>query len=62
MTTKRMLIISVAFMYSGVVLSFWSGIYPTCISFTKKLGENVNTTSLLAMNVFFEGLGQAIGI
>lgn len=55
-----MLIISVAFMHSGIVLSFWSGIYPTCISFTRKLGGN--TTSLLAMNVFFEGLGQAIGI
>lgn len=58
-TTKRMLLLIVAFMYTGIELSFWSGIYPTCISFTEKLAPN--TKIIVALNAITQGLGQATG-
>jgi hypothetical protein len=54
--TKEMLLMTVVFMYTGVELSFWSSIYPTCIANTNKLGA---TKSLLALNAIAQGLGQA---
>lgn len=55
-----MLFASVAFAYSGIELSFWSGIYPSCVAFTKKL--ETDTTTLLALTVLFVGLGHSAGI
>lgn len=55
--TRRMLFLIVAFAYTGIELSFWSGVYPTCISHTKSL--NYNTKKLLAFNAITQGLGQA---
>lgn len=59
MFTKKMGFLILAFAYTGVELSFWSGIYPTCISFTKKLGTNTHT--LVAFNAMAQGVGQIIG-
>jgi hypothetical protein len=59
MITKDMMLLSVVFMYSGIELSFWSGIYSTCLSFTKKFGENTNV--LLAFNAMALGVGQILG-
>uniref|UniRef100_A0A0N4ZS88 UNC93-like protein MFSD11 n=1 Tax=Parastrongyloides trichosuri TaxID=131310 RepID=A0A0N4ZS88_PARTI len=59
MLTKRMGFLILSFAYTGVELSFWSGIYPTCISFTKKLGTNTHT--LVAFNAMAQGVGQIIG-
>uniref|UniRef100_A0A0N5B673 UNC93-like protein MFSD11 n=1 Tax=Strongyloides papillosus TaxID=174720 RepID=A0A0N5B673_STREA len=59
MFTKKMGLLILAFAYTGVELSFWSGIYPTCISFTKKLGSNTHT--LVAFNAMAQGVGQIIG-
>ncbi|CAB3407891.1 unnamed protein product [Caenorhabditis bovis] len=56
MTTKKMLLLSVVFSYTGIELSFWSAIYPTCISFTRRLGTNTNF--LLALNMITSGCGQ----
>ncbi|KAI6191409.1 UNC93-like protein MFSD11 [Aphelenchoides bicaudatus] len=57
--TKRMLLLIVAFMYTGLQLSFWSGIYPSCIAFTKQLASN--TKPIVALNAITQGLGQATG-
>uniref|UniRef100_A0A914Q795 UNC93-like protein MFSD11 n=1 Tax=Panagrolaimus davidi TaxID=227884 RepID=A0A914Q795_9BILA len=43
-------------MYTGIELSFWSSIYPSCISFTKALGTN--TKKFIAYNAIAQGLGQ----
>uniref|UniRef100_A0AC35TT84 UNC93-like protein MFSD11 n=1 Tax=Rhabditophanes sp. KR3021 TaxID=114890 RepID=A0AC35TT84_9BILA len=59
MATRRMGFLILAFAYTGVELSFWSGIYPTCISFTKKLGSNTHT--LVAFNAMAQGVGQICG-
>ncbi|KAE9555997.1 hypothetical protein FO519_000853 [Halicephalobus sp. NKZ332] len=53
---RRMLFLSVAFAYTGIELSFWSGIYPASISFTKKLATNTET--IMAFNAIAQGLGQ----
>jgi len=55
--TKRMIFVSFAFMYTGIELSFWSGIYPTTIANTKKF--TYNTYSLTALTAIAQGLGQA---
>uniref|UniRef100_A0A915DRS4 UNC93-like protein MFSD11 n=1 Tax=Ditylenchus dipsaci TaxID=166011 RepID=A0A915DRS4_9BILA len=54
--TKRMLMLISAFGYVGVSLSFWMGIYPTCIASTQRLGSN--TRVLLASNAIVSGFGQ----
>ncbi|KAI1718617.1 ion channel regulatory protein UNC-93 domain-containing protein [Ditylenchus destructor] len=56
LTTKRMWLLTISFVYIGITLSFWSGIYPTCVASTQKLG--VNTRVLLALNTICVGLGQ----
>lgn len=53
---KPMMLMSVAFVYSGVELAFRSAIYPTCVSFTQQLGAN--TKALLALSVIVQSLGQ----
>uniref|UniRef100_A0A1I7XGB1 UNC93-like protein MFSD11 n=1 Tax=Heterorhabditis bacteriophora TaxID=37862 RepID=A0A1I7XGB1_HETBA len=56
MFTKKMIMLSFVFAYTGIEQSFWTGIYPTCISFTKRLGSNTN--SLVALNSIATGVGQ----
>ncbi|KAI1721802.1 UNC93-like protein MFSD11 [Ditylenchus destructor] len=56
LTTKRMWLLTISFIYAGIMLSFWSGIYPTCVASTQKLGGN--TRILLALNTICLGLGQ----
>ncbi|CAB3400302.1 unnamed protein product [Caenorhabditis bovis] len=56
MVTKKMLLLSIVFGYTGIELSFWSAIYPTCISFTRQLGTNTNL--FLALNMITTGFGQ----
>ncbi|KAH7721085.1 Ion channel regulatory protein [Aphelenchoides avenae] len=55
--TAPMLLMAVGFAYSGIELSFRSAIFPTCISFTQRLGSNTKT--LLAFSVIVQGIGQA---
>ncbi|PIC15626.1 hypothetical protein B9Z55_022532 [Caenorhabditis nigoni] len=56
MFTKKMILLAFVFAYTGIEQSFWTGIYPTCISFTKQLGSNTN--ALLALNAICTGFGQ----
>ncbi|GMR32457.1 hypothetical protein PMAYCL1PPCAC_02652, partial [Pristionchus mayeri] len=58
MPTRKMLFLAIVFAYTGIEQSFWTGIYPSCISFTKALGSNTN--SLVALNAILSGLGQCI--
>uniref|UniRef100_A0A7E4VGL8 UNC93-like protein MFSD11 n=1 Tax=Panagrellus redivivus TaxID=6233 RepID=A0A7E4VGL8_PANRE len=58
LTTRRMQFLLFTFIYTGIELSFWSGIYPTCISFTHQLGHN--TKSLIAFNAIAQGMGQGV--
>ena len=57
--TKRMIFLVISFAYTGIGLSFWTGIYPTSISFTKKLASN--TKVIVAFNAIAQGLGQMTG-
>lgn len=64
--TRNILVMSVVFMYTGIVLSFWSSVYPTCIASTLKLSTNnnntsaeINTKGILALNAILQGIGQA---
>ncbi|KAE9549574.1 hypothetical protein FO519_007216 [Halicephalobus sp. NKZ332] len=54
--TKRMIFLAISFAYTGIGLSFWTGIYPTSISFTERLASNTKT--ILAFNAMAQGLGQ----
>uniref|UniRef100_A0AC35F696 UNC93-like protein MFSD11 n=1 Tax=Panagrolaimus sp. PS1159 TaxID=55785 RepID=A0AC35F696_9BILA len=55
MFTKRMLCMAFVFAYVGVELSFWSGVYSTCISNTDKIGDNPK--AIVALTAICEGLG-----
>ncbi|CAJ0579096.1 unnamed protein product, partial [Mesorhabditis spiculigera] len=58
MFTNKMLLLALAFAYTGIEQSFWTGVYPTCISYTLKLGDNTN--SMLALTAICEGLGHIV--
>uniref|UniRef100_A0A914XCW1 UNC93-like protein MFSD11 n=1 Tax=Plectus sambesii TaxID=2011161 RepID=A0A914XCW1_9BILA len=60
MFSKDMMILSVMFMYSGIELTFWSGIYSTSLAFTNKLAD-VAGNNMLAYNAVAIGLGQIMG-
>ncbi|CAI2357679.1 unnamed protein product [Caenorhabditis sp. 36 PRJEB53466] len=56
MFTKKMIALAFVFAYTGIEQSFWTSIYPTSVSFTRKLGSNTN--ALLALNAICTGFGQ----
>ncbi|KFD64590.1 hypothetical protein M514_12954 [Trichuris suis] len=56
---SKMLLLCVVFLYSGMLLTFWSGVYGTCISFTSQF--TTPTKLLLAWNVVFVGIGETSG-
>jgi len=51
---------SLVFMYTGVVLSFWSSIYATSIVNTGQfqINQGIDPKVLLALNAILQGLGQ----
>ncbi|CAB3373110.1 Hypothetical predicted protein [Cloeon dipterum] len=58
-TTQEMLLLSCTFLYTGVELSFFSGVYSPSIGFTQQLGEQAK--QLVGMSGIFIGLGEVIG-
>ncbi|KRX86790.1 UNC93-like protein MFSD11, partial [Trichinella pseudospiralis] len=44
----NMICLVVVFLYSGILLTFWSGVYGTCLTFTRQF--TVSTKVLLALN------------
>jgi hypothetical protein len=59
MITPSMLMLSITFCYTGLMLSFWSGIYGIAIGRTQNFGENVK--SLVGMHGIVVGAGEIIG-
>ncbi|XP_041978015.1 UNC93-like protein MFSD11 isoform X1 [Aricia agestis] len=57
--TGDMLLLSLAFIYTGVELSFFSGVYSPSIGFTLSMGDNVK--QLVGLSGVFIGLGEVLG-
>jgi len=57
--TKEMLLLSVTFLYTGLQLSIWSGVYPTCVGFTNSFGENRKALATICM--IFIAAGEVLG-
>ncbi|KAK7113337.1 UNC93-like protein MFSD11 isoform X2 [Littorina saxatilis] len=57
--TKEMLVLSVAFAYTGLELTFFSGVYGTCIAQNKHFGED--RKGLLGISGMMIGAGEIIG-
>ncbi|KAK6643081.1 hypothetical protein RUM43_004584 [Polyplax serrata] len=58
-TTKEMLLLLVTFFYTGIELSFFSGIYSTSIGFTKEFKDKAK--SLVGLSGVFVGVGEVLG-
>lgn len=54
-----MIFMAVVFAVSGIRLTFKSGIFPTAVAFTQRIGGNTKT--LLALSTILGGLGQSTG-
>ena len=54
-----MLLLSVTFVYSGLQLSFWSGVYPTSVGFTRTFGPNRKALATLCS--IFIAVGEISG-
>ncbi|CAG9837662.1 unnamed protein product [Diabrotica balteata] len=56
--TKNMLLLSFTFVYAGLELGFFSGIYSSSIGFTKEIH---NRKQLVGMSGIFVGIGEVFG-
>ncbi|XP_078041172.1 UNC93-like protein MFSD11 isoform X2 [Augochlora pura] len=57
--TPKMLMLCLTFVYTGLVLTFYSGVYSSSIGFTKAIGES--RKSLVGLSGIFIGIGEVIG-
>lgn len=57
--TKEMALLGATFFYTGLELSFFSGVYSPSIGFTTKIGDNAK--QLVGVSGIFIGLGEVIG-
>ncbi|XP_034187756.1 UNC93-like protein MFSD11 [Osmia lignaria lignaria] len=57
--TSKMLLLSLTFVYTGIVLTFYSGVYSSSIGFTKAFGDT--RKSLVGLSGIFIGIGEVIG-
>jgi len=57
--TKDMLMLSVTFLYTGLQLSIWSGVYPTCVGYTHTFGNNRKALATICM--IFIAAGEVLG-
>ncbi|XP_038211682.1 UNC93-like protein MFSD11 [Zerene cesonia] len=57
--TRDMMFLSAAFIYTGVELSFFSGVYSPSIGFTLAMGDNVK--QLVGLSGVFIGMGEVLG-
>ncbi|XP_015588613.1 UNC93-like protein MFSD11 [Cephus cinctus] len=57
--TRRMLLFALTFLYTGVVLTFASGVYSPSIGFTKAIGKN--SKSLVGLSGICIGIGEVVG-
>ncbi|KAL4239617.1 DUF895 domain membrane protein [Mactra antiquata] len=59
MGTKEMLLLSIVIAYTGLELTFFSGVYSTCISDTNIFGDQAK--GLIGISGMFIGVGEIIG-
>lgn len=57
--TKDMLLLSTLFLFTGLHVSFYSGVYSSCIAFTKSM--STNTKQLLGYTGILVGVGEVTG-
>jgi len=57
--TRDMLMLSITFLYTGLQLSIWSGVYPTCVGFTNTFGPNRKALATICM--IFIAAGEVLG-
>lgn len=57
--TRRMLTLSASFFYTGLELSFFSGVYGACLGFTKSFGKD--SSKFLGINGLLIGAGEISG-
>ncbi|KOC62902.1 UNC93-like protein MFSD11 [Habropoda laboriosa] len=57
--TPEMLLLSLTFVYTGLVLTFYSGVYSSSIGFTKAIDNSPK--SLVGLSGIFIGIGEVIG-
>lgn len=57
--TPHMLLLSVASVYTGWCQSFFFGVYPTSVGFTKAFGEDAKR--LVGLVGIFTGVGEVVG-
>ncbi|XP_053565544.1 UNC93-like protein MFSD11 [Bombina bombina] len=57
--TKEMLLLSVSMAYTGLELTFYSGVYGTCIGSINNFGSDAK--SLIGLSGIFIGIGEVIG-
>lgn len=57
--TKRMIMLSFTFFYTGIELSFYSGVYSSSIGFTNQFGEIAK--QLVGLSGIFIGVGEVLG-
>ncbi|CAH1274090.1 MFSD11 [Branchiostoma lanceolatum] len=57
--TKEMLLLGLCFAYTGFELTFFSGVYGTCIGNTKAFGDQAK--SLIGISGAFIGAGEILG-
>lgn len=57
--TKEMMLLSLTFFYTGLELSFFSGVYSPSIGFTTAIGESAK--QLVGLSGIFIGIGEVFG-
>ncbi|NWV30413.1 MFS11 protein, partial [Origma solitaria] len=57
--TKEMMLLSVTTAYTGLVLTFFSGVYGTCIGAVNRFGSEEK--SLIGLSGIFTGVGEILG-
>ncbi|XP_066996163.1 UNC93-like protein MFSD11 [Anabrus simplex] len=57
--TKEMALLSVTFFYTGIELSFFSGVYGPSVGFTLQMGSNAK--QLVGLSGIFIGVGEVLG-
>lgn len=57
--TRKMLLLTLTFIYTGLVLTFYSGVYSSSVGFTKAMGKS--RKSLIGLSGILIGIGEVIG-